>query len=76
VKVRKNNSQNFWRFNTCLSWVDSRLYFNHVNPREFNISPDGYITAIIGALALALRYLLKRKYHIKSAMSAQPSQKV
>ncbi len=45
-------------------------------PREFNISPDGYITAIIGALALALRYLLKRKYHIKSAMSTQPSQKV
>ncbi|MGO2925372.1 DUF1129 family protein [Lactococcus laudensis] len=43
-------------------------------PREFNISPAGYITAIIGALALALRYFLKRKYHIRSSMSTQPTQ--
>ena len=44
-------------------------------PKEINISPVGYVTAIIGALALGIRYLLKRQYHIKSTMATQPSQK-
>ncbi|GAX47159.1 DUF1129 family protein [Pseudolactococcus reticulitermitis] len=43
-------------------------------PKEINFSPVGYVTAAIGALALGSRYLLKRKYHIKSTLATQPSQ--
>lgn len=44
-------------------------------PKSINFSPDGYITALIGAASLGIRYLLKRHYHIRSAMSTQPTKK-
>ncbi|MDR1605787.1 MAG: DUF1129 family protein [Streptococcaceae bacterium] len=38
-------------------------------PTSINISPAGYIVAAIGLLSLGGRYLLKRKFHIKSALA-------
>jgi uncharacterized membrane-anchored protein len=44
-------------------------------PASINIAPEGYIVAIIGLIALGGRYLLKRQYHVKSAMATQPVRK-
>ncbi|GFH40370.1 DUF1129 family protein [Lactococcus insecticola] len=44
-------------------------------PSSINVSPAGYLVAAVGLIALALRYFLKRRYNIKSAMGTQPVRK-
>ncbi|GAB2021682.1 DUF1129 domain-containing protein [Pseudolactococcus yaeyamensis] len=56
-----------------LIWF-SFSYFTLLLPVNINVTPEGYLVAVIGALSLGTRYLLKRKYHIKSALATQPSQ--
>lgn len=44
-------------------------------PKTINFTLDNYIMLAIGLISLGGRYLLKRKYHIKSAMATQPVRK-
>lgn len=44
-------------------------------PASLNVSPAGYIVVALGVVALGIRYVLKRQYHVKSAMSAQATRR-
>lgn len=67
VSSFKNFATLFFAF---LGWI---LIFSLsvLIPQSINISPTGYVTALIGVVALGIRYVLKRHYHIKSALSTQ-----
>lgn len=54
-----------------LAWIV--LYsLSALLPASLNPSPNSYVVGVIGLIALGIRYLLKRKYHIRSAMATSP----
>lgn len=44
-------------------------------PTALNPLLNGYVTAVIGAIALGAKFLLKRKFHIRSPFAPIPNQK-
>lgn len=57
-----------------LAWI--ALYsLSVILPASINPSPNSYVVGVIGLVVLGIRYLLKRKYHIKSAMATSAPRK-
>lgn len=51
-----------------LAWIT--LYsLSNVLPANLNPSPNSYVLTVVGLIVLGIRYLLKRKYRIKSALA-------
>lgn len=59
---------------TFLVWI-ALFTLTSLLPKTINIALNSYIVLAIGLMSLGGRYLLKRKYHIKSAMATQPVRK-